>query len=112
MAIIKLVTNGDKSETFKAVSLSHAVTIFFGLVSIIGALGTWNLAITWDRSMLVSMIRAEMSETVEADTTATRLAIKQIDDRLRAIEQSDHEQEKQIIRNTERLDVVADAWKK
>jgi hypothetical protein len=112
MGVIKLVTNGDNTATFKAVSLGHAATIFFGLVSIIGALGTWNLAITWDRSMLVSMIREEMALTMKADNTATTLALAQLDGRLRDLEQHVHEQEKQIIKNTQRLDHIAEAWKK
>jgi hypothetical protein len=112
MAIIKLVTNGDKSETFKAISLAHAVTIFFGLVSIIGALGTWNLAITWDRSMLISMIREEMAITIKADSTATTLAISQLDGRLHLLEEQVHQNENQIIKNTERLDHIAEAWRK
>ena len=112
MAIIKLVTNGDKTEVFKAVSLAHAVTIFFGLVSIIGALGTWNLAITWDRRLLVQMIRDEMETTMLADSTATTLAIAQLDSRLHAIEVQLREDERQIVRNTERLDNIARAWAK
>jgi len=112
MAIIKLVTNGSGATTFKAISLGHAVTIFFALVSIIGALGTWNLAITWDRSMLVRMIRDEMATTMRADATATSLAISELDRRLHALETQSHENEKQIIKNTEKLDNIARAWAK
>lgn len=110
--LIKKVTNGDNTATFKAISLTHAATIFFALVSIIGALSTWSLAITWDRSMLVSMIREEMEMTMKAENTATALALSQLDERLSDLEQHVHEQEKQIIRNTTMLNQVAEAWKK
>ena len=112
MGVVKLVTNGNGTSTFKAVSLGHAVSILFGLVSIIGGLATWNLAISWDRRLLVQMIRDEMETTMRADNTATTLAITQLDARLHALQAQIREDEKQIIRNTERLDNIAHAWAK
>ena len=86
MAIIKLVTNGDKSETFKAISLAHAVTIVFGLFSVIGFMGTWLVASIHERGVVFDTVRQEIVAAVTANEALTVTRITSIDARLAVVE--------------------------
>ena len=65
MAFIKLVTNGDSTNQFRAVSLGHVVSIVFGLVSIIGAQQTWMWAAAHERELIVSSLRLQIVSDIE-----------------------------------------------
>jgi len=112
MPIIKTVTNGSRTLEFKAISLGHAIAIFFGMASIIGGMFTWNLAIITERSTIIEVVRSEIFKTNEADNNANNLAHKQMFERIAMIEAIQREHERQITRNTEKLDHVSEAWKK
>lgn len=70
MGVIKLVTNGDSTTQFRAVSLGHAVTVLFGLLSIIGAQQTWLWAGAHERSMLAAVFKEDIRASVEAHAKA------------------------------------------
>jgi hypothetical protein len=100
MGIIKTVTNGDRTAQFKAVSLGHALSIIFGLVSIIGAQQTWLWAGAHERAMIVAEVKREGAETTRLHELHDDLKFKEIDRRLEHIEGDLEYAQRQINLNT------------
>ena len=110
MAIIKTVSNGDRTAQFKAVSLGHVVAIVFGLVSIIGTQQTWLWAGAHERSMIIVEVKRENAETTRLHEAHDDLKFKEIDRRLDHIEQALESAQQQINLNTGKLEQGA-AWR-
>lgn len=99
MAIIKTVTNGDRTIVFKAVSLGHAVTILFGLLSIIGAQQTWLWASAHERSVISAQVAEESKEH-----GIVKMQIATLDMELRALRTRFDAAERQININTGKIE--------
>jgi hypothetical protein len=110
MALIKTVTNGSSSAQFRAVSLGHAVTIVFGLLSIIGAQQTWLWAGAHERAQIVSQIKFDIAEDMRAHDLRDESRFREIDRRLDKLELSMDEAQRQININTGKLEQGA-AWR-
>lgn len=66
MAVIKLVTNDDSTNQFRAVSLGQVVAVVFGLCSIIGAQQTWLWAGAHERAMLAAAFKEDIRAAVDS----------------------------------------------
>ena len=104
MAIIKLVKNGDSTREFRAVSLGHAVTALFGLLSIIGAQQTWLWAGAHEREAIVTQLRMQIVSDIERHAIIDDRRFTVIDRAIERIEDVDDAQTKQIQINTGRLE--------
>ena len=100
MGVIKLVTNGDSTTQFRAVSLGHAVTIGFGLLSIIGAQQTWLWAGAHEREMIVTSIRNQITTDLTAHSNVEDRRFDQFERRLSIVEEKMDDAQKQINVNT------------
>jgi len=100
MGVIKLVTNGDSTTQFRAVSLGHAVTIGFGLLSIIGAQQTWLWAGAHEREMIVTSIRNQITTDLAAHSNVDDRRFDQFERRLSIVEEKMDDAQKQINVNT------------
>ena len=104
MGLIKLVTNGDKTATFQAVSLSHAATIVFGLVSIIGAQQTWLWAGARERALIVQQVKADIASSLAMHDDRDTTAFRDLGRRMDSIERRLDTLEKQVNINTGKLE--------
>jgi len=103
VALIKTVTNGDKTAVFKAVSLGHVVSIVFGLASIIGAQQTWLWAEAHERTLIVDSIRIQITTDITTRATIEDRRFEQLE---RKVESLDHDLDalaKQVNVNTGKL---------
>ena len=100
MGVIKLVTNGDSTTQFRAVSLGHAVTIGFGLLSIIGAQQTWLWAGAHEREMIVTSIRNQITTDLASHSNVEDRRFDQFERRLSIVEEKLDDAQKQINVNT------------
>ena len=100
MGVIKLVTNGDNSTQFRAISLGHAVTIGFGLLSIIGAQQTWLWAGAHERAQIVQQLKADIAEDLRLHDVRDDGRFQEIDRRLNKLEASMESAQQQINVNT------------
>ena len=94
MALIKHVTNGGSSVTFRAVSLGHVVAIVFGLVSVIGAQQTWLWAAAHERELIATSLRLQIVYDIERHAIVDDLRFTDLEGHLTSI--------------TERLDAMAE----
>jgi hypothetical protein len=104
MAVIKLVTNGDSTNQFRAVSLGHVVAVVFGLCSIIGGQQTWLWAGAHERSMIITQIKTEIAEDQRLHDARDDSRFKEIDRRLDRLELSMESAQRQISLNTGRIE--------
>ena len=104
MAIIKTVTNGSSSTQFKAVSLGHAATVGFGLLSIIGAQQTWLWAGARERSLIVQQVKADIASSLSMHDDRDTAVFRDLERRLDSIERRLELSEKQININTGKLE--------
>lgn len=111
MGVIKTVTNGARTATFKAVSLGHVVTMVFGLTSIIGAQQTWLWAGVHERNAIVKEMRADLAQSMSSHETTDSDRFDDMDRRLSSMERSMDDAQKQINLNTGRLDTAGAASK-
>lgn len=91
----------------RGVPMAVAVPILFGLISIIGAMATWNLAIVSERQSLVRLVREEVNSEAEShersDSFQFQSVTKQItaiETRLALIEANAAALERQVLVNT------------
>jgi len=104
MAVIKTVTNGDRSAAFKAVSLSHVVAIVFGLISIIGTQQTWLVAGANERRMIVETIRVQIAQDISTHAAFEEKRFDVIDRRLAVMEDALDATQRQVNINTGKLE--------
>ena len=104
MAVIKTVTNGDRTSQFKAVSLGHASAIAFGLCSIIGAQQTWLWAGANERRVIVESIRVQITNDITAHSVTEDRRFDQIDRRLLSLEAELDTIAKQVNINTGKIE--------
>jgi len=100
MGIIKLVTNGDSTVQFRALSLGHAVTIGFGLLSIIIAQQTWLWAGAHERAEIVEQVKEDIAEDQRLHDASDEGRFKEVDRRLSIVEEKMDDAQKQINVNT------------
>jgi hypothetical protein len=107
MAIIKTVTNGSGTATFRAVSLGHVISIFFGLVSIIGSQQTWLWSAAHERDSIVTMLRMQITTDIEKHEQTEERRFDEIEGhladinrRLDAMFEREANLEQQVNRNT------------
>ena len=100
MALIKTVTNGDRTAEFKAVSLNHVMGIVFCLVSIIGAQQTWLWAGAHEREMIVATIRLQIVSDIDRHANGDNARFSTIERKLEHIEAGLDETLKQMNKNT------------
>ena len=103
MGIIKLVTNGDSTVQFRALSLGHAVTIGFGLLSIIIAQQTWLWAGAHERDLIIESVRVQITNDISMHAIVDRQRFDQIERRLEAMDQSCDRTMQQVNLNTGKL---------
>ena len=103
MGIIKLVTNGDSSTQFRAISLGHAVTIGFGLLSIVIAQQTWLWAGAHERALIIESVRVQITNDISMHAIVDRQRFDQIERRLEAMDQSLDRTMQQVNLNTGKL---------
>ena len=106
MAIIKTVTNGSSSTQFKAVSLGHAATVGFGLLSIIGAQQTWLWAEAHERARIVHQVKADIASSLSMHDDRDTSVFRDMERRLDSIERRLDLDERQININTGKLDLM------
>jgi len=106
MAVIKTVTNGDRSAAFKAVSLSHVVAIVFGLLSIIGTQQTWLVAGANERRLIIETIRVQIAQDISTHAAFEEKRFDVIDRRLAILEGGLDDAQRQININTGRLEAM------
>ena len=104
MAIIKTVTNGSSSTQFKAVSLGHAVTVLFGLLSIIWAQQTWLWAGARERALIVQQVKADIATNLALHDDRDNHVFSDLERRLASIERRLDSNERQININTGKLE--------
>lgn len=97
----------------RGVPMAVAVPILFGLVSIIGAMATWNLAIVSERQSLVRLVREEVGSEAKSHEQADELkfagfekAIAAIEARLAVIEANDAALQRQVLVNSGIIDNI------
>ena len=100
VALIKTVTNGDRTAEFKAVSLNHVMGIVFCLVSIIGAQQTWLWAGAHEREMIVATIRLQIVSDIDRHANGDNARFSTIERKLEHIEAGLDETLKQMNKNT------------
>jgi len=103
MGIIKLVTNGDSTVQFRALSLGHAVTIGFGLLSIIIAQQTWLWAGAHERALIIESVRVQITNDISMHAIVDRQRFDQIERRLEAMDQALDRTMQQVNMNTGKL---------
>ena len=100
VALIKTVTNGDRTAEFKAVSLNHVMGIVFCLVSIIGAQQTWLWAGAHERDQIVASIRVQIVTDIDRHSNADNIRFDFIERRMIHLEAGLDEALKQMNKNT------------
>lgn len=110
MGIVKIVQNGDKTATFRAVPLSTAVTILFGLCSVIGAQQTWLWAGAHERAMLAEQMDTKIDRALASEKAVAALHFLTLDAEVRGLNDRLNAAERQININTGKLEQGA-AWR-
>ena len=103
VALIKHVTNGKDASVFKAISLTHALSIIFAMCSVIGAQQTWMWAAAHERSMIVQQVKADIASSLAMHDDRDTSVFRDMERRMESIEQRLDADERQLNIITGRL---------